>query len=178
MKIDRLLALGFATGISFATLEAFSNHMASAKPMPLTDLSCIAIKGSGTFDTNKRDVILNREIYTSLFEFNLRSDQEFACKLPNAKSASLDLELVLASAENGPFLVSIYLNGSQIASEKVLPGKVTLINESLTGRADIPYQVGGRRTLVFETTCLSGSGCGTVRFLKGNLNIVANPGAQ
>jgi hypothetical protein len=165
--------------ISFATWEAFENNVAFAKPVPLTDLSCIAIKGSSTsFDTNKRDIILNREIYTSLFEFNSSSDQEFACKLPIAKSASLDLELALASAANGPFLVSIYLNGNQIASEKVLPGKVTLINESLTGRADIPYQVGGRRTLVFETTCLSGSGCGTVRFLKGNLNIVANPGAQ
>jgi hypothetical protein len=177
MKIDRLLALGFATGISFVVFEGFANLMASAKPIPLTDLKCMEIKGSAGFNDTKKEIVLNREIYTSLFNFATYADQEFACKLPNAKSASLDLELTIPSDKGGPSAVSIYLNGNQIISEKVFPGKVTLIKEPLTARTDTPYQVGGRRTIVFETTCLHSSGC-LVHFLKGNLNIVSNPGAK
>jgi hypothetical protein len=181
MNASRLLGLGFATGISLAALEVSANHIAYAKPMPLTDLNCIRIKGdnfASNFSGTKEDIILNREIYTSLLRFGSSSDQEFACKLPSAKSASLDLEMAIPSDAGGPFLLSIYLNGNQIISEKVFPGKVTLVNQPLTGRADVSYQVGGRRTIVFETTCLNGSSCSPIRFLKGNLNVVVNPGAK
>jgi hypothetical protein len=182
MKIKRLRGLGI-TVIALAGIEYLHPQAAQSKPIPLIDLPCMMIKGGNyalatNFSPTKEDIILNREIYTSLFRLEATSDQEFACKLPNAKNASLDLELTIPSGRGGPFLFTVYLNGNQIISEKVSPGKVKLINEPLTGRADTPYQVGGRRTIVFETTCLSGSGCGEIRFLKGNLNVVSNPGAQ
>jgi hypothetical protein len=182
MKIDRLLALGLSTGIAFVSLELMKTEAAQAKPIALTDLACIRIKG-GLYQADKEDIILNREIYTSLMRSGVtmtghHTDSEFACKLPSAKSAELDLEITIPSGDNGTMLLTFYLNGNQVVSEKVFSGKVTVIKESLIGRADAPYQVGGRRTLVVETTCLSGSGCSAIRFLKGNLNVVANPGAK
>jgi hypothetical protein len=180
MKIDRLLALGLSTSIAFASLNLIISQAAEAKPIALSDLYCIGIKrvNSVAVLANKEDIILNKEIYTSLMRMSVSDDLEVACKLPSAKSANLDLELTLPSSAGGGTIVNFYLNGTQIVSEKVMPGKVTLINEKLTGRADIPYQVGGRRTLGIETICVSGSGCDYVRFFKGNLNVVSNPGTK
>jgi hypothetical protein len=180
MKIDRLLALGLSTGIALASLELIRTQAVQAKPIALSDLYCLTIKdvsGAGIV-SRKEDIILNKEIYTSLMRMYTYNDFEIACKLPSAKSADLDLELTLPSAAGGATIVNFYLNGTQIISEKIVPGKVTLINEKLTGRADIPYQVGGRRTLGIETICVSGSGCDYVRFFKGNLNVISNPGTK
>jgi hypothetical protein len=184
MKIDRLKALGTIVFMVLIGTEFFQPQLVQARTMPLSDCRGIIIKGEASnwgwtagFSENKEDFMLGREIYTSLFKFYSDQDQEFSCKLPNAKSASLDLEMAIGSNRNGPFLVTIYLNGNQISSEKVFPGKITVVRETLTGRSDAPYQVGGRpTTLVFQTTCLNGSGCGAVRFLKGNFNFAANPG--
>jgi hypothetical protein len=183
MKIDRLKALGITVFMLLLGTEYVQPQSVQARTMPLSDCRGLIIRGNSTnygtsgFDATKEDFMLGREIYTSLFTFFSNEDQEFACKLPGAKSASLDLEMAIVSGRNGPFLVTIYLNGNQISSEKVFPGKITVVRETLTGRSDAPYQVGGRpTTLVFQTTCLNGSGCGIVRFLKGNFNYVANPG--
>lgn len=178
MKIDRLKALGITAFMLLIGVEYVHPQLVQAKTIPLTDLSCMAIKGGGYFTSETDNFIMNREIYTSLFRFSNYQDQEFACKLPNAKSASLDLQMAIASDKEGPFLVTIYLNGNKISSKKVFPGKITIVKESLIGRSDAPYEVGGRRTLVFQTTCLSGSGCGWTRFLKGDLNFVVSPGQE
>jgi hypothetical protein len=182
MKIDRLLALGLLTGITLVSFELAVNQTAQAKPIPLPNLECLKVSGPSGYragiDSHKEDIILNKEIYTSLMRAASTHDFEVACKLPSAKSANLDLELTLPSSAGGPTIINFYLNGTQIVSEKVFPGKITLINEKLTGRADISYQVGGRRTFGIETICASGSGCDQIRFLKGNLNVVSNPGAK
>lgn len=185
MKIDRLKALSITAFMMLFGVEYVQPQLVQARTMPLSDCRGLIIKGYATdygtsgFDAQKQDFMLGREIYTSLFSFANNEDQEFACKLPNAKSASLDLEMAIKSDRGGPFLVAIYLNGTQIRAEKVFSGKITVVRETLTGRSDVPYQIGGRpTTLVFQTTCLNGSGCGTVRFLKGNFNFVANPGSN
>jgi hypothetical protein len=179
MKIDRLLALGLSTGIALASLELIRTQAVQAKPIALSDLYCLRIKNSwGSIQSDKEDIILNKEIYTSLMKTYTSDDFEIACKLPSAKSADLDLEMTLPSSAGGATIIKFYLNGMQIVSEKIVPGKITLINAKLTGRADIPYQVGGRRTLGIETVCVSGAGCSNIRFLKGDLNVVSDPGAQ
>jgi hypothetical protein len=182
MKIDHLLVLCLSTGMAFASLELIRTQPAQAKPIALPDLQCLTIKDSRWdspgVKSHKEDIILNREIYTSLMRVGTSADFEIACKLPSAKSANLDLELTLPSSAGGPTIINFYLNGTQIISENIVPGKITLINEKLVGRADIPYQVGGRRTFGIETICASGSGCDKIRFLKGNLNVVSNPGTK
>jgi hypothetical protein len=180
MKSSRFLVLGILTVSSLIVLDASRSQIAYAKPIPLKDLSCMAIKHGGygsMFNDKAEDIILNREIYTSLFRLQ-PVDQEWACKLPSTKSASLDLEMTIPSDDSGPFLMTIYLNGNQVVSEKIFPGKITLVKQPLTGRADEPYEVGGRRTLVLETTCLSGARCGSIRFLKGDFNALINSGAR
>jgi hypothetical protein len=181
MKIDRLKALSIAAATVFVGMGVIQPQAVQAKPIFLADLKCIVTKGN-SWSPGAEDVILNREIYTSLMyatrSFNSFVDSEFACKLPSAKSAELDLEMGIPSKEGGPILITFYLNGNQVVSEKVFPGKIISIKEALTGRADAPYQVGGRKTLVVETTCMSGSGCGYIRFFKANLNVVGNPGAK
>jgi hypothetical protein len=177
MKISHLLTLGLSAGIALATVGLTSIQSAEAKPIFLTDLDCLSATKGFRWYTNKEDVVLNKEIYTSLMRF-YSDDSEFACKLPSAKNAELDLEVGLPSTTGGPTILNFYLNGTQVVSEKIFPGKVTTINEKLTGRSDISYQVGGRRTLVVETICVTGSGCGQIRFFKANLNVVSNPGAR
>jgi hypothetical protein len=177
MTINYLLALGLATGVVLSAFELVNLQPAHAKPIFLADLQCPNVIKGDLWVASKDDVVLSREIYTSLMRL-YGSDAEFACKLPSAKSADLDLEVGLPSDAGGSTVLNFYLNGTQVISEKISPGKVTVINEKLTGRSDIPYQVGGRRTLVIETICVTGSGCGRIRFFKANLNVVSNPGAK
>jgi hypothetical protein len=131
MKIDRLKALSITAFVMLFGTEFFLPQLVQARTMPLSDCSGLIIRGasfygnSSGFEAKKEDFMLGREIYTSLFQFLSNEDQEFACKLPNAKSASLDLEMAMKSDRGGPFLVNIYLNGTQIRSDKVFSGKIT-----------------------------------------------------
>jgi hypothetical protein len=185
MKIDYLKYVAPLMVVILASIDFIQPNSAQAKPIFLTDLPCMTTKtrqagGWGSpWTPNKEDVVLGREIYTSLMSISSGEDKEFACKLPSgAKSAKLDLEVGIPSTSGGPFLLTFYLNGNEIISEKIFPGKVTLIKASLTGNSNVPYEIGGRRTLVVETTCLNGSGCGYIRFFKANLNVVGNPGGK
>jgi hypothetical protein len=177
MKIDRLFLLGLlSTGIALTSLELITAQAAQAKPIFLADLPCPQRTKGSSWNEGKEDVVLSREIYTSLMYISYgNGDSEFACKLPDAKSAELDIEAGLPSTANGYSILKFYLNGTEVASEKIFPGKVTTINQKLTGRLDVPYQIGPRRTLVVETICVSGSGCSRIQFFKANLNVVGNP---
>jgi hypothetical protein len=192
MRSDRLTALGSvaltvfigAALTIFIGIQSVFAQSAQSNPIFLADLPCIEKKGN-LWATGKKDVVLNREIYTSLMNSGRSRDRrgtiedsEFACNLPNAKNAELDLELGIPSTESGPFLLTFYLNGNQIVSEKVFPGRVTVIKQPLTDRADVPYQIDGTSTLGVKTTCLRVSGCGLIRFFKANLNVVNSPGAR
>jgi len=149
--------------------------MVLARPIPVTELRCQATK-EFSWREGKEDVILNREIYTRIAFIN--EDSEFACKLPAAQRASLNLEAGIPSNEGGPVRLDFYLNGNRVYSDNIYSGSVTYINIPLTGQPNAPYMVERRRTLSVETTCLNARGCGDVRLFKADLEIVASPGSR
>lgn len=176
MKDDHLkyvvpLTVGILLG-----MDCIQPKSAQPKSISLINLPCTITRTTEALDWGsawvniKEDVVLNREFHSSLMRI-YASDREFACKLPNAKSASLDLEVGIPSNEAGPALLTVYLNGDLVASEKVIPGKVTLIKKPLVS------EIGGKWILVIETSCLKNS-CGDIRFFKANLNVVGNPGGK
>lgn len=169
-----------ASILTCAAIGLFNTQMVLARPIPVTSLRCQNAMGnsSGVWTESKEDVTLSREIYTSLVL--LYSDSAFSCKLPAAQKAKLNLEAGIPSAEGGPVKLDFYLNGFQVYSDKIYPGRVTQINVSLTGRSDVTYTVEGRRTLSVETTCLSGGGCSRIyiRLFKADLEVEGSPGSR
>jgi hypothetical protein len=148
---------------------------AIARPVKINKLPCMVTSNTGSYWNNDAasEIVLKREIYTSVFDIYVGRD--IACKLPAAQDAYLDLQLAIPSNEFGSARIDFYLNGSLVKSLQVEPGKVISAKIPLTGRSEISYAVGGRRTLGIETSCLSSS-CGYIRSIRGNLEIRQSPG--
>jgi hypothetical protein len=172
--VHSLNLLGIAAGLTLS--QTLGVRLADARPVQLDTLQCQITGKYGNgywFNGTAKEIVLKREIYNS--RFSIYPSRDVACKLPQAQSASLQLELAIPSNESSPAQIDFYLNGTPVASLKVEPGKVTSAQIPLTGRSGIPYAVQGRRTLAIETSCL-GSECGYIYVLKGNLEIRQPPG--
>jgi hypothetical protein len=190
MNISYLKSLAVAVVIPLSLIIAVPNSVnalprnassdISGDPIFLGDLECIATQGS-VWRGERKDIVLDRAIYTSVMRatssfMNSYYDEEFSCKLPKAKNAELNMQVGIPTNGKGPFLLNFYLNGTKIVEEKIFPNKITVIQEKLTGRDDIDYQVGKGRTLTVQTTCLAADGCTPIYFLKADLDLVINPG--
>jgi hypothetical protein len=141
------------------------------RPIFLLDLTCIKTRGRWSFSQNRQDIVVGREIYTSIMYSY--PNAAMTCKLPAARAASLRLEYGMSDtdSDSAPVKIEAYLDGNQIASQTASPGK--------TGTLLVDISQG--KNLSIETSCARATKCNgaTVYFFKAQIEpAAASPGRR
>jgi len=150
-----------------------NNQVANAqRAVFLLDYKCVDT-GRGSWNPNTRDISVGRELYTSVMYMNSSSANYVAsmtCRINSTDSATLRLEFGIADNDRGtnPNIVSVYLDGNQVAAKSVAPSQVKTLLVDLKGA----------KSLALETTCSRASDCANVYFFKAQIEGAASPGTR
>jgi hypothetical protein len=141
------------------------------RPIFLLDLTCIKTSGYRAFNRRSQDIVVGREIYTSIMR--AYPDVAMTCKLPAASSTSLRLEYGMSDTNrnSAPVKIDAYLDGNQIASRTASPGQ----------RGTMLVDISQGKNLSIETSCARASNCGRayVYFFKAQIEpAAASPGRR
>jgi hypothetical protein len=174
MKRVRWLSGLFAAGVLSFTLATVGAQVAQAqRPIHILDLKCIpgpaesnSNSQSSRIYKNQTDIIVGREIYTSVME--ARANSAMTCRLPGGR-ASLRLEFAIPdNFDIPPVKIDVYVDGNQVASRTGDKGKVhTLLADISNGKS-----------LSIEISCARATNCGnwipSYYFMKAQIE----PGAS
>lgn len=157
--VRKLLSVG-ALSLALGTLGV---QVARAqRAIPLVELDCINTGGS-SWSEGSRNISVGKRFYTAILRMS--DSLAFTCKLPTSSSAFLRLEYAIRDDSRGQVQMDIYLDGNLVDSGVASVGKVGTLMVDLTNG----------RSLAIENSCVSSS-CGTVYFLKAEIEVVTSPG--
>jgi hypothetical protein len=138
MKRVRWLSGLFSAGVLSFTLATVGAQVAKAqRPIPLLDLQCV--KRSGNWGSDKIDISVGRQIYTTILYIN--PDTAITCRLPGGP-ASLRLEFAIPDTSNAPPVrIDVYVDGNQIASRTGDRGKVNTMLVDISNGKSLAVEV-------------------------------------
>ncbi|MEG3979029.1 hypothetical protein QT970_31115 [Microcoleus sp. herbarium8] len=169
MKRDRWLSGLFLAGMLCVMLGTVGAQVAQAqRTIHILDLKCLPARSKSILGIykNQQDIIVGREIYTSVMTANANS--AMTCRLPGGR-ASLRLEFAIPdNFDIPPVKIDIYVDGNQVASRTGDKGKVhTLLADISNGKS-----------LSIEISCARATNCGgwspSYYFMKAQIE----PGAS
>lgn len=120
--------------------------------------------GTGRTVRDRQDISIGRQFYTSVMSMVSWSSAypaSVTCRINTAGTAEVQLQFgVIDRDANRPrSRVSVYLDGTEIATRNVVPGEVVTINADVTNGSN----------LAVETLCLSSQNCARVYFVTAQL---------
>ena len=162
MKRVRWLSGLLSAGVLSFSLATVGAQVAQAqRPIPLLDLQCV--RRSGGWSSNKRDISVGRQIYTTVLYIS--PDTTLTCRLPGGP-ATLRLEFAIPDTSDAPpARIDVYVDGNQVASQTGDRGKVNtmLVN------------INNGKSLAVEVFCARATNCSDVyHFMKAQIE----PGAS
>jgi hypothetical protein len=150
-----------------------NNQVANAqRAVFLLDYKCVNT-GNGDLGRDTSDVSVGRELYTSIMymrSYSANSAASMTCRVNATESATLRLEFGIADNNRNasPSIVSVYLDGNQVAAKSVAPSQFKTLLVDLKGA----------KSLALETTCSRASDCANVYFFKAQIEGAASPGTR
>ena len=146
MKRVRWLSGLFSAGVLSFTLATVGAQVAQAqREIYIFELNCVR-RWNSYYDTNKKDVSIAREIYTSILE---AQPLGITCRLPGGP-ASLRIEYGVSDRDSKPpAKIDVYVDGNQVASPV---GKAGQVNSVLV-------DVSNGKSLAIDVSCSRATNC-------------------
>jgi len=135
------LLLGCALALPMAALVALPAK--SQRPLRLTDLKCYDVVGNLDIVDGARDVVVNRQVYSSISYFDslVGNRQELTCKLPpNAQTLSLTLMFDDRQGQSSAWMLNFYVDGRSAGRVSAQSGARQPVRVDLGGGSNLTIE--------------------------------------